>query len=195
MGLAVSPDNIHMFWDAPRVRNCVVGVVRRPKCNLVPSTGTSEIFGAVLYRGTRVVGAYVKVNCQNTLSDSEGNYHLTVRSGGQYKVVARFESASGLILYGERATGKPSDPPIAPGVTVQMDILLSEPPACMRNVIVTGQVRVDDVYLTGADHDDNFFNRTLYVQYGVATFDQDAGSTRAKWLCPLFPPLFETAPL
>lgn len=193
-GLAVSPDNIHMFWDAPLLPltsgsdfiqglygynvpvNCVVGVVKRPKCVLVPSTGTAGILGAVLYRGKHVVGAYVKVNCQTTLSDVEGIYSFEVRSGGQYKIVARFETASGLILYGERTTGKSSDPPIAPGAAVRMDILLSEPPACMRNVIVTGQVRVDDVYLTGADHDDNFFNRTLYVQYGVATFDQDAGS-------------------
>jgi hypothetical protein len=156
----------------------VVGVVKRPKCVLVPSTGTATIKGAVLFRGRSVAGAYVTVNCEHTISNRDF-YRLTVRSGGQYKVVARFEDpGTGLVLYGERATGKPSDPPIAPSAIVPLDILLSEPPQCMRNVVVQGTVRVDDVYLTGADHAETTFTRTLYVQYGVATFDQAAG----KWV-------------
>jgi hypothetical protein len=132
-GLTVSPDNTHMFWDAPgasvpreQVRGIygyntpvqpVVGVVRRPRCELLPSTGVATVQGYVRYRGTVVFGAYVKANCQHTLSvPGEPSYRLQVKAGGRYKVVARYEDlVRGKVLYGERVTGKPTDPPLAPG--------------------------------------------------------------------------------
>jgi hypothetical protein len=196
-GLAVSPDNIHMFWDAPghsipqeRVNGIygyntpvklVVGVVTRPRCELVPSTGMAVIHGNVFFEGLVVAGAYVRVNCQHTISGGKRlGYSLTVRSGGHYKVIARYEDPiSGKVLYGERSTNSPSDPPIAPGAIIApLDITLLEPPECMRNVIIGGWIRVDDVYFSGADHGDTYFTRTLYVQSGVAKFDEVA----AKWI-------------
>jgi hypothetical protein len=141
----------------------------------------ATIHGMVRFRGEVIAGAYVKVNCQHTISGgSDIGYTLTVRSGGHYKVIARYEDpATGKIFYGERSTNKPTDPPIAPGAVISpLDITLLEPPACMRNVIIGGWIRVDDVYFTGADHGDKFFTRTLYVQYGVAKFDETAG----KWV-------------
>ncbi|HEY7300405.1 MAG TPA: carboxypeptidase-like regulatory domain-containing protein [Xanthobacteraceae bacterium] len=190
-GNSVSPDNIHMFWDAPSAGSSrdrvfglygynvpvllVVGVVRRPLCEIVPSTGTATISGKVVYEGQSVAGAYVKVGCQyTTQTNVDHTFTLTVRSGGQYKVVARFEDpANRKVLYGEATTGK-----IAAGDDLWVQVFLSSPPECMRNVVIQGQVRVDDVYLTGADHKDNFFNTTLFVQYGVPAFDEATGKWR-----------------
>jgi hypothetical protein len=123
------------------------------------------------------VGAYVTVNCQHTYSKVKVGYSLKVRSGAQYKAVARFEDpATGKTLYGEGATGGPSDPPIAPGDTVPLDVNITDPPQCLRNVVVECTVRVDDVYLTGADHDEQRYRRTLYVQFGVPRFNADTGA-------------------
>lgn len=180
-GWTVSPDNLAMFWDAPGpsdVRQTVPGVygynepvspvhaaIKKPRCELVPSTGTATIKGYVRYRGRVVAGAYVKVNCQVVLSGGEQvGYSLTVRSGGHYKVVARYEDPVLGILYGERTTSKPPDPPIAPGAIISLDIDLIEPPACIRNIIVDGTVRVDDNYYvppagSDADHDESHFTR------------------------------------
>jgi hypothetical protein len=193
-GRTVSPDNIHMFWDAPgpsdpreQLRGIygynepvqpVVGVVRRPRCEILPSTGVATIQGFVRFRGRNVRDAYVKANCHHTTSHlSEPGYTLPVRAGGRYKVVARYKDpVTKKTVYGERVTGKPSDPPMAPGEVLNLDITLSEPPECMRHVTVTGQVRVDDVYLTGADHADTFYSKTLYVQWGVAHFNEGTGT-------------------
>ena len=198
-GQTVSPDNLAMFWDAPGpsdVRETLRGVygyntpvlpvhavIKKPKCELVPSTGTATIKGYVLYRGSVIAGAHVKANCQDVISGGEQiGYSLTVRSGGHYKVVARYEdTARGIIYYGERATGRPPDPPIAPGATISLDIDLIEPPECLRNVIVEGTVRVDDYYYvfpasSDADHDEKPFRKILYVQYGVPKFDENTAT-------------------
>ncbi len=204
-GVAVSPDNIHMFWDAPGTAlpdalqglygfNTPVqkfkGFVREPVCELVPSTGQATIKGHVLLSRSLVAdsvpapGAYVSVGCQYVIAQPDGTFSLTVRSGGQYKVVARLEVPpgvmpefpSGVILYGEQATGKEFDPPIAAGAEIEMDIVVIPPPACMRQVVVEGKIHIDDVYLTGVDHsdpNDEPFRKTLYVQYGVAVFDSE----------------------
>ncbi len=195
-GAAVSPDDIHMFWDAPGPSSAreiqqgiygfntpvqpVIAVVKRPVCELVPSTGTATLHGFVTLAGRAVPGAVVEVNCQRTTTGrGEGDYSLAVRSGGQLRVVARFEDpARRVVLYGQRSTGGRSDPPIAPNSTVRADISLVEPPACLRNVRVEVTVRVDDVYLTGADHDEKSFRKDLLVQYGVASFDEGRG----KWV-------------
>jgi hypothetical protein len=99
---------------------------------------------------------------------------LTVRSGGKYKVIARFEDTTrGNVAYGEKRTAVS-----VPNTTVSADITLLDPPACLRHVVVEGTVRVDDVYLTGADHRDVRFRLPLFVQYGVASFDDQVG----KWI-------------
>jgi hypothetical protein len=190
VGRAVSPDNIHMFWDAPNPSGSpkivqglygyntpvqlVAAVVRRPKCVCKKSTGTATIKGFVRMNGKPVAGAYVKVNCQHTISTTKPGYSLTVQSGGQYKVVARYEDpATGLVMYGERTT----DPDITPGQVISsFDITVISPPTCLRNVIVGGTVRVDDVGTFGADHAETPFTTTLHVQYGVATFNEAKGA-------------------
>jgi hypothetical protein len=189
-GRAVSPDNIAMFWDAPGPSNPeqiqgiygfnvpvqpISYVVRKPICRLVKSTGTATIRGQVTYNGKALIGAHVEAACQHTLSEAEG-YRLIVRSGGQYKLVARYEdTANDVTLYGEAITGKVGDPQIAPGSTTTLNIAVTEPPKCNRKVSVTGQIRVDDVYLTGADHADATINKDLQVQWGVGYFNTVSG--------------------
>jgi len=192
-GRAVSPDDIHMFWDALGPSNAdvikglygynvpaklCVGVFNRPKCAIVPSTGIATISGFVRYENQILVGAYVSAGCQYTLTPGlDIPYRLTVRSGGQYKVIARYEDPqTGVILYGEAVTGSPSDPPIQPNATVPLDIKVIDPPACMRNVLIQGIIRCDDVYLTGSDNDQKSFRKTLFVQAGVPVFDTVKGT-------------------
>jgi hypothetical protein len=193
-GDAVSPDNIHMYWDAPGAPGpggllrglygfntevqLVVAAIKRPKCELVLSTGTATIDGGVFHNGHRVPGAMVRVNCQKTLSNVDPGYRFIVRSGGRYKVIARYEDPrTGITYYGERTTPRA----VQPGDTIQLDIYLAEPPVCLRNIIVEGTVRVDDVCVTSADHDENHFRRTLHVQYGVPSFNETIG----QWQCDL----------
>lgn len=192
-GRAVSPDNIHMFWDAIGPVNAdvinglygynlpaipSVGVFNRPKCTIVPSTGIATISGFVKYKNQTLVGAYVSAECEYTLTPGQDiPYKLKVRSGGQYKVIARYEDPiRGVTLYGEGVTGSPSDPPIQPNTTVWVDIRVTDPPACMRNVLVQGIIRCDDVYLTGSDNDQKSFQKTLFVQAGVPVFDVATGT-------------------
>jgi len=192
-GRAVSPDDIHMFWDALGPSNAdvikglygynvparlCVGVFNRPKCAIVPSTGTGTISGFVRYRNQVLVGAYVSAECEYTLTPGlDVPYKLTVRSGGQYKVIARYEDpTTGDILYGEAVTGSPSDPPIQANTTRWVDIRVTDPPACMRNVLIQGIIRCDDVYLTGSDNDQKSFRKTLFVQAGVPVFDTTSGT-------------------
>jgi hypothetical protein len=68
-----------------------------------------------------------------------------------------------------------------------VNIEVTDPPNCMRNVIVQGVIRCDDVYFTGSDNDQTSFSKTLFVQYGVPKFnvatgtwdfDTSAGQTR-----------------
>jgi hypothetical protein len=188
-GRAVSPDNIHMFWDAPAPvtagqviqglygynvpAQLVVGVFRRPYCVTVPSTGTATIEGFVYYQGKVLAGAYVSTECQYTISQNPHSttfipgYILPVRSGGQYKLIARYEDTqAGVILYGEGVTGV-----IAPNSVVPLNITVIAPPASRRNVTVKGIIRCDDVYLTGRDSAQQSFSKTLNVQYGVPYFD------------------------
>src|SRR5690348_18305650 len=57
---------------------------------------TTEIYTLSLHDALpiSVAGAYVKVNCQTTTTGPEGDYQFTVRSGGQFKVVARLDRKS-----------------------------------------------------------------------------------------------------
>jgi hypothetical protein len=191
-GSAVSPDNIHMFWDAPgpsvadvslrgvygwnRPIQPVSAVVSKPICALVRSAGTAQVHGTVTYKGALIQGAHVSVNsCTFSWSGANG-YALTVRAGVpggdevRYKVVARYDMGP-TVLYGEITVG-----PLLPGASVWAPIVLLDPPECLRNVEVRGTVRVDDVYLTGADHNEQPFRTTLHVQWGVAKFDESSGT-------------------
>jgi hypothetical protein len=226
-GLAVSPDNIHMFWDAPDPRSSFetaaaanpsaeirglygynvtaqpcVGVFNRPICTLVPSTGTATLSGAVFYNGQALAAAYVTVACQTVItsvtpalstqdlyaleascgqgiatalpapSGQPAHFSVTVRAGGQYKVVARFEDPqTGVTLFGEKTTQT-----IQPNSTNWLCIRVTAPPANMRQVVVQGLIQADDVTLWGTDTYKGYFQKTLYVQYGVPVFDQNTGA-------------------
>jgi len=46
----------------------------------------------------------------------------------------------------------------------------------MRNIVVQGIIRCDDVYLTGSDSNQQSFFKTLYLQSGVPVFDIPSGT-------------------
>ncbi len=195
-GLAVSPDNIHMFWDAPGIWDgdvafglygynvpaaLCVGVFNKPICALVPSTGTAEISGLVRYKRLPVTGAYVSAGCETTTSTGNG-YALQVRSGGQYKLIARYDDPkTGLTLYGEATTGGAKDTPIQPNAKLWREISLIEPPDNMREVVVQGTISCDDVSLTGTETKAKSFKQSLHVQYGVAVFVFDEATGTGAW--------------
>ena len=196
-GRAVSPDNIHMFWDAPGTSDShtmrglygynvpaqlCVGAFRRPKCVVRPSTGNATISGFVLQGDQLLAGAYVTAGCSTTVTPGPNSpFQLTVKCGGQYKLVARYEDPrSGHTLYGEAVTGSPSDPPIAEGARIFVNISVIAPPDCMRNIVVQGVIRCDDVYLSGSDNDQQSFQKKLFVQSGVPYFDIPSGTWVVK---------------
>jgi hypothetical protein len=198
VGRAVSPDNLHMFWDAPgpsvagKIQRGLYGhnlpaqpvkaVVRRPLCELVPRTGTARLWGIVRYQGQPVAGAHVHAGCQKAITNPKGEYELSVGSGGQYTVVARTSDYKPNVgLYGQKTTGRPNDPPIAPNADVQADITLLDPPECLRYVTATFTLLLDDVATFGTDHLDppqHRFEKVLHVQYGVAHFDENGPQWR-----------------
>ena len=179
LGRAVSPDNIHMFWDAPGPSNPptllrglygmnfavrpVAAVVKKPRCELVLSTGVATITGQVRHQGQAVVGAHVEVGCQYDVTrpctQPRGpGCSLSVKSGGHYKLIARYTDPDTRVdLYGEKSTGKPTDAPIAPGATLTCDIDVIAPPVCLRNIFVTGTIHVEDVSLFDRDSSETTF--------------------------------------
>jgi hypothetical protein len=191
-GRAVSPDNIHMFWDAPgptlgktlqglygynEPAQLCLGTFSRPICELLATTGVATISGQVVYNGRALVGAYVTVGCQTVVTTTNQPFHISVKSGGRYKLVARAtDPDSGTLLYGEAVTGSQSDPPVQPDADVWVDIKMIPPPSCMRNVVVQGIIRCDDVYLTGSDNNQQSFFKTLYLQSGVPVFNIASGT-------------------
>jgi hypothetical protein len=189
VGRTVSPDNIAMFWDAPGATHdqkihglygfnapvqVVSYVVRKPVCRLVRSTGTATIRGRVLYNAQELIGAHVEAACQHSVTQPEGEqgsfYNLVVRSDANYKLVARYEFPDRTV-YGEAVTGV-----LAPGAHAWVDIKVTDPPACLRKVTVSGTIRVDDVYVDGADHAETKYSKVLQVQWGVAVFDPVSGT-------------------
>jgi hypothetical protein len=207
VGRTVSPDNIHMFWDppVPSLTNAdqvtglygynvpvqpVVGVTMQPVCALVAGTGTAHLIGLVNFKGTPISGAYVKAGCDHTVTPiANPLFDLEVRAGGNYEVVARYtDPTTGVTWYGQKSTqdAEPTVPVILPNSTVNMgEIVLLAPPRCMRNVIVTGYIRTDDVHVGGADHDEVHFSPTLYVQSGVPVYDEISG-----WTCDTSNPAY-----
>jgi hypothetical protein len=130
-----------------------------------------------MYNGRALIGAYVTVGCQTVVTTTNQPFHISVKSGARYKLVARAtDPASGTLLYGEAVTGSQTDPPVQPGADVWRNITVIPPPVCMRNVVVQGIIRCDDVYLTGSDSDQQSFFKTLYLQSGVPVFDVASGA-------------------
>jgi hypothetical protein len=194
VGRAVSPDDIHMFWDAPGPSipgslqglygynepvQVVLAWTYQPICELVPSTGAGTIVGFVTLNGTGVKGAVVQAGCANPVitQGPDIEFRLPVQAGAKYKVVARYTNPqTKVIMYGEGPTGV-----IQPNQTTPpLEIKLIPPPACNRNIVVSGWLRADDVGFFGTSHADNYFSTTLYVQSGIAQY-QVLQSGSAGW--------------
>jgi hypothetical protein len=199
VGRAVSPDDVHMYWDAPgpSVPGALQGLygynepaqpvfawTYQPVCELVASTGTGTIVGLVTLNGVPVKGAIVQTGCANpVVTQLDREFRLPVRAGAKYKVVARYtDPATNVIMYGEAATGV-----IQPNQdSAQLNIKLTSPPDCNRRIVVTGWLRADDVYVSGASHADNYFSTFLYLQSGIAQY-QISASGEAGWVVNMDP--------
>jgi hypothetical protein len=207
-GHAVSPDNIHMFWDRPFFANVdvirgiygwnlpadvVVGVIKRPVCQKIRSNGTATITGFVNYKGRVVVGATIVAGCQRTIQLLDEFFTLKVKAGGLCKVVARYYDFDGSLsghpgrtLYGEVMV--PSSwqqgNVIQANDYYQITIQLLDPPECMRDVIIEGDITVDDVSMGGTDTHTMHFktNPPLQVQVGTPVYTEISQGVFA-WVC------------
>jgi hypothetical protein len=216
LGLAVSPDNIHMFWDPPVVVNAdeihgiygwnwpaqvIKGVTMHPICRKIPSNGTATIRGLVKYKGKVVAGARITAACQSAFQpaqppDGVRPFTMKVKSGGLYKLVARYVDADGSIsgrsgrgLYGEVTVPTnwnqgPNGHVIEPNTTYDAEIELLDPPQCMRRIIIEGDIHVYDGHVGGHDENTMHFKDLLMVQAGVPKYAEDPNNPgNFYWVC------------
>jgi hypothetical protein len=218
IGRAVSPDNIHMFWDPPgpanarlipgiygfnQPANIVKGVTMKPICRKIPSTGTATIAGFVRYKGNVVPGARVTGGCcQTTIQPVQdpplvSPFTMNVKSGGLYKLIARYVDNDGSVtgypgrgLYGEVIVPLdwnqgPSGHVIEPGAVYSGVLIeLLDPPPCMRQIIIEGDIHVYDGHVGGHDENTKHFKDLLFVQAGVPKYMEDPNNKGVFfWKC------------
>jgi hypothetical protein len=164
-GLAVSPDDVWLFWDAPgptdrQVRRGLWGYSEqlllvegrfepRRKHRLGRSPGLALARGRVLYRGTAIVGAQVQIGCDKDIT-RRGPHNVPMYSldvpAGRYEIVAgAYWPATSWWLSARDVV------PVSPGENL-IDITLEDPPDWRRIVRVSG--KLDLVHRVLIGHDD-----------------------------------------
>ncbi|OAQ57627.1 hypothetical protein VFPPC_11413 [Pochonia chlamydosporia 170] len=152
-GRAVSPNDIKN-WDAPthsdgnsNVFRGVYGhsekVIYRPariewrRINRwVKTKAKSFAKGDVAYRGNAVAGALVKAGGKTTVTQLDGTFKLELPSGSYH--IEAGKPISGLYAEGS------SDATLLEGQTVDVRILLSDPPELFRQVVLRGTMHLKD---------------------------------------------------
>jgi hypothetical protein len=165
-GLAVSPDDIKAYWDAPdgdgdrELWHGLYGTTQKmlltygrlePRTvhRLQRSDGPARVEGTVRYRGEPVVGAEVRYGCDKTVTrrdDRRAAYAMEV-SAGRYEVRASAywpdtqEMLEGTRVVELRAGDQPGP----------VDLDLEDPPEWRRLVRVTGRIDLVRKVLIGTD--------------------------------------------
>lgn len=166
-GLAVSPDDIKEFWDAPdRTSNrewwhglyghtermlLTTGRFEPQRLHRIDrSPGPAYVWGTVTYRGELILGARVQFGCDsaltNTLADRFPRYQLEL-SAGRYEVVATaYWPSTQELLTGRRLVD------IVPGDQAgPIDIELEDPPEWRRLLRCTGRIDLVRRVVIGED--------------------------------------------
>lgn len=153
-GRAVSPDNIKDYWDAPTLEGDVVRglygysekLIYRPArlefrrvSRWVRVKREATLKGRVLYSGNPVGGVVVKAAGRDRLTNSSGEFELTIPAG-TYKVEA------GKLVDGWFMSTH-VDITLAEGEERSITLILKEPDEMYREVTVRGSMYiVDDEY-------------------------------------------------
>jgi hypothetical protein len=165
-GLAVSPDDIRLFWDPPtsttreRIWHGLYGHAERllltpsrPEPRRVHqwdrSRGPALVTGTVRYRDIEIEGATVRFGCETTMTrkaDRRTGYTLAV-SAGRYEAFASAywpdtnQQLTGRVLVEVEAGDQPGP----------IDILLEDPPEWRRLLSCTGRIDTVRRVLVGED--------------------------------------------
>jgi hypothetical protein len=166
-GLAVSPDDVKKFWDAPdlndrrEIWHGLYGYCQ--KMMLTPgryglrrlhrwahSEGPAFVHGMVTYNGEPVEGARVRFGCETVTTvrhaDEQPRYQLDL-SAGRYEAVATAYWPSTMeMLTGRRVVA------VEPGDQAgSIDIELEDPPEWRRHIRCTGRISVVRRVVIGSD--------------------------------------------
>jgi hypothetical protein len=165
-GLAVSPDDIKDFWDAPESptthkwhglygisQKLLLTTARfepRRVHRLARSKGPAYVFGAVKYRGESIAGAEVRYSCDTTMTSSNAHQQLRYQlelSAGRYEVVASaYWPSTEEMLTGRRVVD------IVPGdQSGPIDIDLEDPPEWRRLIRCLGKIDLVRKVVIGSD--------------------------------------------
>jgi hypothetical protein len=164
-GLAVSPDDVWQFWDAPgpsnpEIRHGLWGYSEqlllvegrfepRRKHRLGRSPGVAVVEGRVLYENAPISGAEVRIGCDKDLTRRARRdyptYYLEVPAGRQEIVAGAYWPATSWWLTARQVVQ------LNPGQN-EIDITLEDPPEWRRIVRVFG--KLDLVHRVLIGHDD-----------------------------------------
>ena len=166
-GLAVSPDDIKEFWDAPdRASNPewwhgLYGYSEKmlltdgrlePKRmhRLDRSKGPAYVQGAVTYRGEPIDGARVRFGCETTMTSRNAHrqtvYQLELSAGRYEAEATAYWPSTQEMLTGRRVVQiEPGDQP------GPIDIELEDPPEWRRLIRCTGRIDLVRRVLIGTD--------------------------------------------
>ena len=165
-GLAVSPDDIKDFWDAPesptrQTWHGLYGVSQKmllttgrfePRLvhRLERSRGPAYVFGTVRYRGEPIAGADVRYGCETVMTRDTGRQHILYQvelSAGRYEVVATaYWPSTQEMLTGRLVVDVvPGDQP------GPIDIELEDPPEWRRLVRCLGKFDLVRKVVIGKD--------------------------------------------
>lgn len=136
-GVAVAPDDIKAFWDAPDASTSSPGVWRglyghteallltpwRMEAGRVHrvarSTGPAYVTGRVRYRGDPVEGAHVRFGCESTMTTTRGRrepgYAIAVAAGHYEVAASAYWPATKRQLTGRRVVLLTPGGPVRPG--------------------------------------------------------------------------------
>lgn len=196
-GLAVSPDDIGWFWDAPdrasdlELWRGLYGT--RERLMLVPrrleparvhvyqrSMGPAYLEGVVRYRGRPLAGARVQIACQETMTSSTGRlgptFALTLPSGRYDAKASLYWPDTTEMLTGSTIVElDPGDHP------ERVEIDLQDPPDWRRVVRCLGKIdTVRRVVIGSDDWAHNIINQQAELTWAPETWGQPPSDASKK---------------
>ena len=193
-GLAVSPDDIKKFWDAPgpaageRSWHGLYGHTERllltpwrmePRRvhRLARSRGPAFVEGRVLYHGQPVLGATVRFGCETTMTWSRVPSYEFELSAGRYEGEATaYWPASQQKLTGRVLVDiQPGDQP------GPIDIELEDPPKWRRLIRCTGKIDTVRTVVIGTDDwSHTGISQQSWLTWAPSTWGEPPGGASVK---------------
>ena len=198
-GVAVSPDDIRLFWDVPdrgsgpRLWHGLYGSSEKMMLTwgrqeprrvhrLDRSAGPAYVRGAVRYRGQPVAGARVRFGCERAMTDRGAHdqigYAIEVPAGRYGAQAEIYWPASQEMVTGESVVD------VRPGDQAgPVDIELQDPPEWRRMVRITGKIDTVRRVLIGSDDwSHSVINQLAPLTWAPDTWgDPPADASQLTW--------------